>query len=96
MVRTLCFFFMVSPSCSVCCIISYYNMFFYKIHYKVPFKTALERILKAVKDAGKFTIIYCANFNIANARLKHGFDSVTVGQKQKGQRFHKIKNIEQK
>ena len=62
----------------------------------MPFKTALERILKAVKDAGKFTIIYCANFNIANARLKHGFDSVTVGQKQKRQRFHKIKYIEQK
>ena len=47
---------------------------------KPEFKAALERILKAVKDAGKFTIIYCADFNVANTRLKQGFDSVTVGQ----------------
>ena len=47
---------------------------------KPEFKAALERILKAVKDAGKFSIIYCADFNVANVRLKQGFDSVTVGQ----------------
>lgn len=35
---------------------------------------------ESCKRAGKFTIIYCADFNVANTRLKQGFDSVTVGQ----------------
>lgn len=47
---------------------------------KPEFKAAMERILKAVKAAGKFTIIYCADAKLANVRLKQGFDSVTVGQ----------------
>lgn len=47
---------------------------------KPEFKEAMERIVKAVKDAGKFTIIYCANAEVANMRLSQGFDSVTVGQ----------------
>ena len=44
------------------------------------FQAAMERIVKAVKAAGKFTIIYCANAEVANTRLSQGFDSVTVGQ----------------
>lgn len=47
---------------------------------KPEFKAAMERILNAVKEAGKFTIIYCANAQIARERLEQGFDSVTVGQ----------------
>lgn len=47
---------------------------------KPEFQAAMERILKAVKAAGKFTIIYCADAQLANVRLKQGFDSVTVGQ----------------
>ena len=47
---------------------------------KPEFKAAMERIVKAVRAAGKFTIIYCANSEVANARLSQGFDSVTVGQ----------------
>lgn len=44
------------------------------------FIAAIDRILKAVKDAGKFAIIYCADAPLATKRLKQGFDSVTVGQ----------------
>ena len=47
---------------------------------KPEFQAAMERIVKAVKAAGKFTIIYCANAEVANTRLSQGFDSVTVGQ----------------
>ncbi len=47
---------------------------------KPEFMAALERILKAVKDAGKFCIIYCADAALAKKRLAAGFDSVTVSQ----------------
>ncbi|MBP2626139.1 MAG: hypothetical protein H6Q68_850 [Firmicutes bacterium] len=47
---------------------------------KPEFKVALERIKKAVKDAGKFCIIYAANAEIARQRLNEGFDSTTVGE----------------
>ena len=44
------------------------------------FVAAVDRILKAVKAAGKFAIIYCADAPLGTKRLKQGFDSVTVGQ----------------
>lgn len=47
---------------------------------KPQFKSALERILKAVKSAGKFVIIYCATPELANFRFEQGFDSATIGQ----------------
>lgn len=47
---------------------------------KPEFKEAMDRIVRAVKAAGKFTIIYCADSRVANERLQQGFDSVTVGQ----------------
>lgn len=47
---------------------------------KPEFKDALKRILAAVEEAGKFTIIYCANTDVANERLAQGFNSVTIGQ----------------
>lgn len=42
------------------------------------FLKALERIVRAVKATGKFTLIYCDNPKVAGMRLKQGFDSVTV------------------
>ena len=47
---------------------------------KPEFKAALERILKAVKDAGKFVVIYCATPELASERFAQGFDSATIGQ----------------
>lgn len=43
------------------------------------FNEAIDRILKAVKDAGKFTIFFNMDADSANRRLAQGFDSVTVG-----------------
>lgn len=43
------------------------------------FLAALERIKKAARDAGKFTIIYCADAALGRQRLQEGFDSVAVG-----------------
>ncbi|WP_317856131.1 HpcH/HpaI aldolase family protein [Chakrabartyella piscis] len=42
------------------------------------FQAALERILKAAKDAGKFTMIFCATTEAAKKNLADGFDSVAV------------------
>lgn len=42
------------------------------------FCQALERILQAVKKAGKFCIIYADTEEIAAARLTEGFDSVAL------------------
>lgn len=43
------------------------------------FLAALERIKKAARDAGKFSLIYCADAALARQRLKEGFDGVAVG-----------------
>lgn len=45
---------------------------------KPEFKAALERILAAVKAAGKFCIIYADNEQVASERFKLGFDSITL------------------
>ena len=42
------------------------------------FKEALERIIAAVKAAGKFTMIYADNEAVAAERIKMGFDSITL------------------
>ncbi len=42
------------------------------------FTAALERISAAVKAAGKFCIIYADNEDAAAARLREGFESVTL------------------
>lgn len=42
------------------------------------FMTALERIIRAVKAAGKFSIIYADNAEIASKRIKAGIDSITL------------------
>lgn len=44
------------------------------------FKAALERILSAVKAAGKFCIIYAANIQIGKERLSQGYDSITLAE----------------
>ena len=44
------------------------------------FKTAIERIQKAVQDAGKFIIMYSSNVEIAIQNMHKGFvQSATVG-----------------
>lgn len=43
------------------------------------FLAALERIKKAARDNGKFTIIYCGDAPLGRRRLEEGFDSVAVG-----------------
>lgn len=45
---------------------------------KPEFKEAVARILKACKDHGKFSMIYCGNTEIAKMRLAQGFDSATL------------------
>lgn len=47
---------------------------------KPEFKDALKRILAAVADAGKFTIIFAGTPELAKQRLAEGFNSVTVSQ----------------
>lgn len=42
------------------------------------FKAALKRIQKACKDNGKFTMIFCANNEVAKTRLAEGFDSASL------------------
>lgn len=42
------------------------------------FKDALERIIRAVKAAGKFSIIYADNAEVAAERIKSGIDSITL------------------
>lgn len=42
------------------------------------FLAALERIVAAAKAAGKFTLVYCDNPDVAKRRLEQGFDSVTI------------------
>lgn len=62
------------------------------------FKDALKRILEAVQDAGKFTIIYAGNVEVAKQRLNEGFNSVTVGQDVNfyvdslNEMYHSVKN----
>lgn len=43
------------------------------------FKEAMQRIIKAVKAAGKFTIIYADSDKVGAERIGLGFDSVAVG-----------------
>ncbi|MDD2217758.1 MAG: aldolase/citrate lyase family protein [Eubacteriales bacterium] len=43
------------------------------------FKDALERILKACRDAGKFSFVFVVNVNAAKERFAQGFDSVACG-----------------
>ena len=43
------------------------------------FQKALDRILKAVHDAGKFCIMFATNTEAGRKYLERGFDSVTVG-----------------
>ena len=45
---------------------------------KPEFKAAIDRIVSAVHAAGKFVMIYCADPQVAKARMSQGFDSVTV------------------
>ncbi len=47
---------------------------------KPEFKAALQRILKAVKDAGKFCIIYAGNIEIGKNRFMQGYDSITLAE----------------
>lgn len=47
---------------------------------KPEFKAALERILNAVKAAGKFCIIYAGNIQIGKERLAQGYDSITLAE----------------
>ncbi|MDO4555465.1 MAG: aldolase/citrate lyase family protein [Lachnospiraceae bacterium] len=42
------------------------------------FLKALERIIRAVRAAGKFTMIYCDSTKTAVKRLEAGFDSATI------------------
>lgn len=42
------------------------------------FQDALKRILAAVKAAGKFTMIYADNEDVAAERIAMGFDSITL------------------
>ena len=43
------------------------------------FQKALERVLKAVHDVGKFCIMYAPTVEAGRKYLQRGFDSVTVG-----------------
>lgn len=47
---------------------------------KPEFKAALERILRAVKKANKFCIIYAGNVQIGKERLAQGYDSITLAE----------------
>lgn len=48
-------------------------------HFDEPkFQQALERILKAVHDAGKFCIMFSTSTDAARGYFARGFDSVTV------------------
>jgi len=42
------------------------------------FKDALQRILKACRDAGKICIAFCADTAVAKARLSEGFEHLCV------------------
>ncbi|MCD8249346.1 MAG: aldolase/citrate lyase family protein, partial [Lachnospiraceae bacterium] len=42
------------------------------------FKAAVARILKACKDQGKLSIVFCSDSKVAKTRLEQGFDSVMV------------------